>query len=99
MSAAQSNVDSSRELKLRFAQQVAPYLQVANAAVPTKGRSCTSRPNCLRLQVTYQNKEKLARTRNLVVLKASTGHVSELAGIVAWCSNHNLASKRCCFVE
>ena len=67
------------ELGLRFAQQVAPYLQVANAAVSTKGPSCTSIPSFVRLQVTYQNKEKLARTRNLVVLKASTGHVSELS--------------------
>ena len=71
-------LDSSKELKLRLAQ-VAPYLQVANAAGSTKGRSCMSMPNFVRLQVTYQNKEKLARTRNLVVLKASTGHVSELA--------------------
>ena len=78
MSTAQSKLDS-RELKLRLAQQVAPYLQVANAAGSTKGRSCMSIPNFVRLQVTYQNKEKLARTRNLVVLKASTGHVSELA--------------------
>ncbi|CAE7714457.1 unnamed protein product [Symbiodinium necroappetens] len=90
LSQAQTKADVARQRLWNMPKDVAPYLQVANAAGSTKGRSCMSIPNFVRLQVTYQNKEKLARTRNLVVLKAKNSQVPRAANSDLVCTDKDV---------